>query len=80
MVLETNHTITRVVLKDLRTEQSFVPIGRALAANPDNALTCLTLSGNNIGVQSLAALCDGFERTTHGLARLDLSRCGIRPK
>lgn len=80
MVLETNRTITRVVLKDLRTEQSLVPIGRALAANPDNALCHLTISGNFIGQQSLTALCDGFERLTHGLTRLDLSRSGIRPK
>ncbi len=80
MVLETNRTITRVVIKDLRTEQSLVPIGRALAANPDNSLMCLTLSGNTIGAQSLQALCDGFEKMTHGMLRLDLSKSSIRPK
>lgn len=98
MVLETNRTLTRIVLSDLKTEQSFVPIGKALATNAgvyiyifilfaltlifslDNIVTCINLSQNKIGFQSLVALCDGFAKLTHGLTRLDLSKCDLPPK
>eukprot|EP01112_Ceratiomyxa_fruticulosa_P008454 TRINITY_DN2191_c0_g1_i2.p1 TRINITY_DN2191_c0_g1~~TRINITY_DN2191_c0_g1_i2.p1 ORF type:complete len:897 (-),score=195.19 TRINITY_DN2191_c0_g1_i2:116-2806(-) len=78
--LSTNRTLTRVVLTDLHTEQSFVPIGKALATNAHHAVQYLNLSKNKLSFQALASLCDAISKFPHALLRLDLSYCEIPPK
>ncbi|GAM27944.1 hypothetical protein SAMD00019534_111200 [Acytostelium subglobosum LB1] len=80
LALETNQTLTKLNLSDLRIEQSFQPIANALVKNTQNAVHSLDLSKNNIAYPAMMSLCTFFSKMQHGLVSLDLSNCDLKPR
>lgn len=81
-VLETNNTLTTLVLSgiDSAESDSFVHLGESLAKNPNSSITHLDLSHNEIKDQGVTALASAFSQMKNGLCELNLSSCGISPK
>eukprot|EP01132_Coremiostelium_polycephalum_P004896 gene4896-6105_t len=80
MCLETNKSLTKLTLSNLRIEQSFQPIANGLNKNPDNVIQALDLSKNTISYPVMVTLCDCFSKYSHGLVSLNLSTCDLQPK
>jgi len=80
MCLETNKTISKLAISNLRIEQSFQPLANGLNKNPDNAIQALDFSKNTITYPVMVTLCDCFSKLTHGLVSLNLSKCDLQPR
>ncbi|EGC31125.1 hypothetical protein DICPUDRAFT_99316 [Dictyostelium purpureum] len=80
MALETNKSITKLNLSNLRVEQSFQPLANGLIKNPNNSIQSIDLSKNSIPFPVMATLCDCFSKYSHGLVSLNLSKCELLPK
>ncbi|GAM28131.1 hypothetical protein SAMD00019534_113070 [Acytostelium subglobosum LB1] len=80
MCLETNQSITKLNLSNLRIEQSFQPLANGLAKNPTNKVQIIDFSKNTITYPVMATLCNCFSSLQHGLVSLDLSKCDLQPK
>ncbi|KAN0041978.1 hypothetical protein ACTFIV_004534 [Dictyostelium citrinum] len=80
MCLETNKSITKLNLSNLRVEQSLQPLANGLVKNPSNVIQALDLSKNNIPYPIMATLCECFSKFSHGLVSLNLSKCDLLPK
>ncbi|KAK5580463.1 hypothetical protein RB653_000481 [Dictyostelium firmibasis] len=80
MCLETNKSITKLNLSNLRVEQSLQPLANGLVKNPSNVIQALDLSKNNIPFPIMATLCECFSKFSHGLVSLNLSKCELLPK
>eukprot|EP01133_Synstelium_polycarpum_P008060 gene8060-9470_t len=79
-MMQTNTSISELTITNLLTEQSFAPLGQALASNPGSGLQRLILSDNMLTYESVTALADGLAHFAHSLLTLDISRCDIPPR
>ncbi|KAF2072969.1 hypothetical protein CYY_005709 [Polysphondylium violaceum] len=80
MCLETNKTISKLAISNLRIEQSFQALANGLNKNPDNAIQALDFSKNTITYPVMVTLCDCFSKFSHGLVSLNLSKCDLQPR
>ncbi|KAH3766093.1 F-actin-uncapping protein LRRC16A [Pelomyxa schiedti] len=80
-VLQTNVTLTKVVLSDLgASEQHIIEVAEALKKNSLHAVQILDLSGNNISLKAAMELAKVFQSYRHPLIELDLSNCSLQPR
>ncbi|EGG16730.1 leucine-rich repeat-containing protein [Cavenderia fasciculata] len=80
MCLETNRTLTKLNISNLRIEQSFQPIATSLVRNSSNRIQMLDISKNSIIYPVMITLTECFSRIQHGLVSLDLSKCELQPR
>ncbi|KAH3764375.1 F-actin-uncapping protein LRRC16A [Pelomyxa schiedti] len=80
-VLQTNVTLTKVVLSDIgASEQQIIEVAEALKKNSLHAVQILDLSGNNISPKAALELAKVFHSYRHPLIELDLSNCSMQPR
>ncbi|KYQ90678.1 leucine-rich repeat-containing protein (LRR) [Tieghemostelium lacteum] len=78
-MLQTNTTITEIVICNLLTEQSFTPLGHALAMGNCN-IQVLDISNNMMNYESVSMIIEGLSQYHHSLVSLNMSKCNIPPK